>query len=66
MARNRLLEDCLQSIKEVRMSAEQERAEQVRKDLLVEIERERAQARERAAQQRKALQLEVGGDDVNP
>ncbi len=66
VARNRLLEDCLQSIKEVRMSAEQERAEQVRKDLLVEIERERAQARERAAQQRKALQLEVGGDDVNP
>ncbi len=62
VARNRLLEDCLQSIKQVRMSAERERAEQVRKDLLVEIERERAAARDRAAKQRKALQLEVGDD----
>jgi len=66
VARNRLLEDCLQSIKQVRMSAERERAEQVRKDLLVEIERERSRARERADQQRKALELEVGEDDVSP
>jgi hypothetical protein len=59
VARNRLLEDCLRSIKQVRLAAERERAEQVRKDLLVEIEKERTKARERAAEQRKRLQLEV-------
>jgi hypothetical protein len=63
VARNRVLEDCLRSIKEVRMDAERERAEQVRKDILVEIERERMQARERADEQRKALQLEVEEDE---
>lgn len=65
-ARNRLLEDCLRSLKEVRMTAEREAAEAVRKDLLVEIERERARARERADEQRKRLQLEVDSDDVAP
>ena len=59
VARNRLLEDCLRSIKQVRMDAERDRAEQVRKALKVEIEKERMRARERADQQRKALQLEV-------
>jgi hypothetical protein len=63
VARNRLLEDCLRSIKQVRMDAERERAEQVRKALKVEIEKERRQARARAEQQRKALQLEVGTDE---
>ena len=58
-ARNRLLEDCLKSIKQVRITAEQEHAEEVRKKLLVEIERERTAARERAAAQSKRLQLEV-------
>lgn len=64
VARNRLLEDCLRSLKEVRLSAERERAEQVRKDLLVEIERERAKARERAAEQRKRLDLDVEDDEA--
>jgi len=59
IARNRLLESCLRSIKQVRMSAEQERAEQIRKELLVEIERERNEARKRAEEQRKRLKLEV-------
>jgi len=63
VARNRLLEDCLKSVKEVRMFAERERAEQVRKDLLVEIERERAEARERAAAQRKTLELGIEEDE---
>jgi hypothetical protein len=57
--RNWLLEECLREVKKVRMSAEQERAEQVRKDLLVEIERERAKARQRAEDQRKSLELGV-------
>jgi hypothetical protein len=57
--RNWLLEECLAEVKRVRLSAEQERAEQVRKDLLVEIERERAKARQRADDQRKRLELGV-------
>ena len=40
------------------MTAEEEHAEAVRRDLLVEIEEERAQARQRANQQRKELELE--------
>jgi hypothetical protein len=65
--RNWLLEECLREVKKVRMSAEQERAEQVRKDLLVEIERERSKARQRAEDQRKRLELGVeqeGSDDA--
>src|SRR5262245_60991941 len=57
--RNWLLEECLREVKKVRMSAEQERAEQVRKDLMVEIERERAKARQRADDQKKRLELGV-------
>jgi hypothetical protein len=59
VARNRLLEDCLRLLKEMRLAAERQRAEQVRKDLMVEIERERAKARERADEQRKRLDLEA-------
>ena len=66
VARNRLLENCLRSIKQVRMSAEQKRAEQIRKELLVEIERERQEARERADEQSKRLQLEVEEDEQAP
>jgi hypothetical protein len=61
--RNWLLEECLREVKRVRLTAEQERAEQVRKDLLVEIERERAKARQRADDQRKRLELEVDAED---
>jgi len=65
--RNRLLEECLRSIKQVRIAAERDRAEQVRKDLLVEIERERAAARTRAAEQHKRLELGVdAGEDPGP
>jgi hypothetical protein len=57
--RNRLLEQQLVDLKRGRIAAEQEQAEETRKELLVEIERERAKAQERAAQQRKELDLEV-------
>jgi hypothetical protein len=57
--RNWLLEECLAEVKKVRLTAEQQRAEQVRKDLLVEIERERSKARQRADEQRKRLELGV-------
>ena len=59
VARNRLLEDCLRALKQVRVAAEKERTEQVRKALLVEIEKERAEAKRRAADQSKRLQLDV-------
>ncbi len=60
--RNRLLEDCLVRIKQVRLDAEQEHAEKVRRNLRMEIERERVKARERADEQRKRLDLEVDGE----
>jgi len=56
---NRLLEDCLRNLKQLRVAAEHEQAEKVRKELLLEITRERAKARKRAAEQRKQLELEV-------
>ena len=60
---NRLLEDCLRNLKQLRVVAEKEQAEMVRKELLIEIGRERAKARERAAEQRKQLELEVEETD---
>ena len=57
--RNALLEECLASVKALRLEAERARAEQLRRLLREEIERERARARERAAEQRKQLQLDV-------
>jgi hypothetical protein len=59
MAHNALLSECLRNVKAVRMEAERERAEQVRRQLRDAIERERALARQRAAEQRKRLRLEV-------
>jgi len=56
---NRLLEDCLRNLKHLRVAAEEKQAEKVRKELLIEIEHERAKARKRAAEQRKQLELEV-------
>ncbi len=56
--RNRLLEDCLRDVKRRRLSAEEAHAEQIRQDLLLEIERERSKAQALADEQRKILQLE--------
>jgi hypothetical protein len=64
--RNWLLEECLAEVKKVRLTAEQQRAEQVRKDLLVEIERERAKARQRADEQRKRLELGIENETDEP
>ncbi|HEY8155926.1 MAG TPA: hypothetical protein VII72_17480 [Myxococcota bacterium] len=64
--RNRLLEECLRNLKQVRVAAEKEAADKVRKDLMVEIEKERAQAKQRAAEQRKRLELGVEDDEVKP
>ena len=60
---NRLLEDCLRNLKQLRVAAEREQGEKVRKELLLEIGRERAKARKRAAEQRKQLELEVEETD---
>ena len=46
-------------IRSRRAEAERFRNEQVRRRLLLEIERERARAHERAAQQRRNLELEI-------
>jgi hypothetical protein len=61
--RNHLLEECLRDLKRRRVTAEQERADQVRRELQLEIERERQKAQEQADQQRKELDLEAVGDD---
>jgi hypothetical protein len=61
--RNRLLEECLRDTKRRRQTAEEEHAEQVRRELLVEIEKERQKARERADSQRKELELEGVAED---
>lgn len=64
--RNRLLEECLRNLKHVRVEAEKEAADKVRKDLMVEIEKERAQAKQRAAEQRKRLELGIEDEAVEP
>jgi hypothetical protein len=61
--RNHLLEECLRDLKRRRVSAEQDRADQVRRELELEIERERQKAKEQSDQQRKELELEAVGDD---
>jgi hypothetical protein len=49
---------CLRNVKRVDLSAEELQRQQVRRQLLLEMERERAKARQRAAHQRKQLELE--------
>jgi hypothetical protein len=57
--RNRLLEDCLRDSKRSRKKTELRHAEAIRRELKVEIERERSKASRRAAEQRRELQLEL-------
>jgi hypothetical protein len=64
--RNQLLEDCLVNLKRVRMKAEDERNEAIRRELKMEIERERLKARDRAEEQRKQLQIGIEEEDVEP
>jgi len=58
---------CLRDAKRVDLTAEELEREQVRRELLLEMEREREKAGERAARQRKELDLELEpGSDVEP
>jgi hypothetical protein len=61
--RNHLLEECLRDLKRRRVTAEQEAADKVRRELQLDIEKERQKAREQADQQRKELDLEAVGED---
>ncbi len=56
---NRLLEQKLIELRRGRIESERAEVEQTRKELALQIEKERAQAQDRAAQQRKELELEV-------
>jgi hypothetical protein len=56
---NRLLEARLAELRHERLEVERLRVEEMRRELTLEIERERAAALERAALQRKELRLEV-------
>ena len=51
--------DCLRNAKRVDLTAMEIRREQVRRELVIEMERERAKAGERAAAQRKELKIEA-------
>jgi Mg-chelatase subunit ChlD len=56
---NRLLEKRLLELKQGRESLEEQRAAAARRELVVEIERERERSIERAKQQRRELELEI-------
>jgi hypothetical protein len=65
-ARNRLLERKLVELQRTRLDIERGQAEETRKALALEMEKERAAARERAESQRKSLEIEVddrGGEE---
>jgi hypothetical protein len=57
--RNRLLEERLVQLKRLRVETEEAEAEQVRKDLAVQIDKERAEAKDQAERQRKELKIKV-------
>ena len=57
--RNRLLENQLLELKRRRLEIQTERDEKVRQELMIEIERERQAAFEKAREQRRELEIEV-------
>jgi len=61
--RNRLLERKLLELRRGRIAQERAAAEQARKELQIEIQRERAKAAEQAERQRKELEIEVGTEE---
>ena len=63
MQRNELLQNRLLELRRDRIATERATAETTRRELKIEIERERAAARERADQQRKELELEAIRED---
>ncbi len=62
--RKALLKICLDDQRRLRISLENERIQQIRKDLRLEIEQARARARRRAATQKRELELSIdtGGE----
>ena len=64
--RTALLEVCLAEVTDKRRLAERAQAERVRRELIVEIEKEREQAKQRAAEQRKQLQIELESPQASP
>ncbi|MDJ0785804.1 MAG: VWA domain-containing protein [Myxococcota bacterium] len=64
-ARNELLEQRLLALRRERMGVEREAVDQARKELLIDIQRERAEAEARADEQRKNLDLEALDDDAS-
>jgi hypothetical protein len=61
---NELLEARLAGLRRERLEADRRLAEEMRRELTLEIERERAAALERAARQRKELELEIEVPDA--
>lgn len=57
--RNELLEVCLEHIRRLRVSAEDEYTDRIRSELRLEIEQERLKARQRAAAQRRTLEISI-------
>jgi Mg-chelatase subunit ChlD len=66
--RNRLLEQKLIELRRARLESEREQVEKTRRELALEVERERQKAQEAADRQRKELNLEVerDGDAATP
>jgi hypothetical protein len=64
--RNQLLEKRVINLKRGRVEAERARAEEVRRGIELEIERERAAAEERAQEQRRDLRIEPEVDEPEP
>jgi hypothetical protein len=58
-SRNRVLEERLVELRRARVEIEQKKADETRQQLAAEIEAERSKAKERAEQQRKALNIRV-------
>jgi hypothetical protein len=58
-SRNRVLEERLVELRRARVEIEQKKADETRQQLAAEIEMERSKAKDRAEQQRKALNIQV-------
>jgi hypothetical protein len=58
-SRNRVLEQRLVELRRARVEIEQKKADETREQLAAQIEMERSKAKERADQQRKALNIHV-------
>jgi len=63
---DRLRRECKRAVTTDRISTERALEKKVRKELKLEIERERVKARQRADEQRKSLDLEVEDDGDSP